>query len=631
MSLPEDRQERLLALLRQCLVRVETAAGHGTGFFIAPGTILTAFHVIGPAVEAGGPITVTWGGTPLPATVVPDGYRPTDAQDVALLSVQPDAAQPCVLLDDRAVPMDTRLAAAGFPRNSRVEMQIRRIVSGGEHNWDQGGRAYLRLDDDPIVGGMSGGPVLNLESGFVCGVVRLTLGEQGEAGGFATPVSTIVPELQQLRAALDGPGVAAQPWADILTPLHLRGFGRDQYGARFDAERTSSRMDLTLRQTGPDDAPLSTWEVDADIEGAAVTGTVRGSELGTHVMTAVDLWSQRRLYGKGDVTILGRMLYRALLPQAVEDRLEQVLRGSPPLLLRVRVSPDDPLAQIPWEYAVKDEGEEPLSTRGSVALSRYVDADATKVSLSERLRVLGVIVRPPWLRERTRSQRDPNSLTGTADQVRTAFRRRLAIDRLDAECLVDEEFDDFRQQVQESGPWDAIHYMGYGWEAAPPAEPTLNFEGPADTRDTPLSSVVRTIRTHASCRLVVVQLLATPVDRSRPPLGSRSLLPLLAGGTQALVVGQHASTLDSMMAFNQRFYRALMEGEAVEFAVQKARAGMAEQPPDLDYTAFGTFNVTTTRSGELRLVTRNLSAGRDARPDPAGRIARPTGSLRPRQ
>ena len=70
-----------------------------------------------------------------------------------------------------------------------------------------------------------------------------------------------------------------------------------------------------------------------------------------------------------------------------------------------------------------------------------------------------------------------------------------------------------------------------------------------------------------------------------------------------------------MLAFSQAFYEALADGDPVEFAVQRARRDVVSTPPEGDAAAFGTITVTTTSSGELRLLTRTIGAGRESRSD----------------
>jgi hypothetical protein len=99
-------------------------------------------------------------------------------------------------------------------------------------------------------------------------------------------------------------------------------------------------------------------------------------------------------------------------------------------------------------------------------------------------------------------------------------------------------------------------------------------------------------------------------------LGLVTALRLLSGSVQAIVVAQHAATDRHISVFNERFYEALAGGESVEVAVTHGREQLLSQPPYDDSTAFGTVSVTTTVSGDLRLVTP--AAGRSSQAPPEG-------------
>jgi hypothetical protein len=106
---------------------------------------------------------------------------------------------------------------------------------------------------------------------------------------------------------------------------------------------------------------------------------------------------------------------------------------------------------------------------------------------------------------------------------------------------------------------------------------------------------------------VIAQFLAMPPTRPGLPLPAEKLLSLLDVGVQALVTTQHPVSDVHLENFNRSFYSGLMEGKAVEDAVQQARRGLLDNPPLSDYAAFGTFTVTTTTPGEIRLVMPSVS------------------------
>ena len=77
--------QHLYELLRQCTVRVSISGkvGHGTGFFVAPGLILTCAHVIKTVQPATTSIEVYWNGQLHPAQIM----KTLSDLDLALLQV----------------------------------------------------------------------------------------------------------------------------------------------------------------------------------------------------------------------------------------------------------------------------------------------------------------------------------------------------------------------------------------------------------------------------------------------------------------------------------------------------------------------------------------------------------------
>ncbi len=46
MDMMNSLGEQLIELVRRCTVKLLVPGGHGTGFFVAPGTILSCAHVV---------------------------------------------------------------------------------------------------------------------------------------------------------------------------------------------------------------------------------------------------------------------------------------------------------------------------------------------------------------------------------------------------------------------------------------------------------------------------------------------------------------------------------------------------------------------------------------------------------
>jgi Trypsin-like peptidase domain len=96
--------EHLYKLLEQCTVKLTIGQSQGTGFFVAPGLILTCNHVVREAGEIS--IDVMWNNQKNLAQAKVDKSFPDC--DLALLKVDPpiNVEQPCVYLGEEFQPFD---------------------------------------------------------------------------------------------------------------------------------------------------------------------------------------------------------------------------------------------------------------------------------------------------------------------------------------------------------------------------------------------------------------------------------------------------------------------------------------------------------------------------------------------
>ncbi|MEU3774061.1 trypsin-like peptidase domain-containing protein [Streptomyces sp. NPDC032472] len=209
--------ELLEPLVQAATVRVHAAPGGyatpdghragptwGSGFFIAPGWVLTCAHVVGEGGAAvrlvGRELGITFSSGPgttgtvtgrvecvLPERL--EEQRPArralwDLPDLALVRVLAPVSHACVRLTDRARPRPAEVAYFGVtedlgtPEITGRTTRLRGTAAAG---------AALRLgDDDEIEPGMSGGPVVDLARGEVVGVVKARRRTGG--GGLAVSV-----------------------------------------------------------------------------------------------------------------------------------------------------------------------------------------------------------------------------------------------------------------------------------------------------------------------------------------------------------------------------------------------------------------------------------------------------------
>ncbi|MEU7555427.1 trypsin-like peptidase domain-containing protein [Streptomyces sp. NPDC044571] len=206
--------ELLEPLVQAATVRVHAAPGGyapsgtgptwGSGFFVAPGWVLTCAHVVGEGGAAvrlvGRELGITFSSgagatgtvTGRVECVLPERLeerRPArralwDLPDLALVRVLAPISHACVRLTDRARPRLDEVAYfgctedLGTPEITGRTTRLRGTAANG---------AALRLgDDDEIEPGMSGGPVVDLARGEVVGVVKAR--RQGGGGGLAVSV-----------------------------------------------------------------------------------------------------------------------------------------------------------------------------------------------------------------------------------------------------------------------------------------------------------------------------------------------------------------------------------------------------------------------------------------------------------
>ncbi|WP_445269018.1 VMAP-C domain-containing protein [Streptomyces sp. DSM 41634] len=177
----------------------------GSGFFIAPGWVLTCAHVVGEGGAAvrltGREVGITFSSGAHGATgtvtgrvecVLPERLeerRPRrgalwDLPDLALLRVLAPVSHACVWLTDRSRPRFDEVAYFGCTEDlGTPEITGRTTRLRGS----AGNGAAIRLgDDDEIDPGMSGGPVVDLARGEVVGVLKAR--RHGAGGGLAVSV-----------------------------------------------------------------------------------------------------------------------------------------------------------------------------------------------------------------------------------------------------------------------------------------------------------------------------------------------------------------------------------------------------------------------------------------------------------
>jgi hypothetical protein len=184
---------RLYELLRQCTLRIDSAQrGHlGTGFFVAPGLIVTCAHVVEDVRSEA--IDVFWNGQSYPVQL--KEYRPEpEGPDLALLSIDLQE-HPCVWLHEGATPFDA-LYSYGYPDDDPGGASTTFTLEGP--SGEQG--ELLKFQSGQVRPGQSGAPLLNTQTSGVCGVVYSTRGRASDLGGGAITTAILLQTFPELVA-----------------------------------------------------------------------------------------------------------------------------------------------------------------------------------------------------------------------------------------------------------------------------------------------------------------------------------------------------------------------------------------------------------------------------------------------
>ena len=181
----------------------------GTGFFVAPGRILTCAHVIETAQTQPVPIEIGCGGQIYPGRIVVFLAKPYP--DLALLQCDALQDHPCVYLH-ADIALHDSLYSYGYtdeyPKGDSATFEYE-----GPTDTDSG--RLLKLKEGQVRPGLSGAPLLNLRTGGVCGIVKSTRDRNIDLGGRAVPI-TCIPSKYDLAALQQSYHQQNSDWLDCL-------------------------------------------------------------------------------------------------------------------------------------------------------------------------------------------------------------------------------------------------------------------------------------------------------------------------------------------------------------------------------------------------------------------------------
>lgn len=586
--------------LRACTVRIDVAGSpKGTGFFVAPGQVVTCAHVL-ETLDTSAPgaaaqiLAVGLGDEVYPVVGVPDRW---DDEDLAVLRVDAAPSHRCVLLYEGLRAYD-RAMTFGFV-GRHPEGVVRTLEGEGRTGDDR----LLGFGSGQVQPGLSGAPVLNLRTGGVCGVLSVTRNEQQSLGGYAIPVErlglrspTIVRQNREYHLA------CREEWFDLLPQPEKQVLVGS--GPRTAADSGFSRSLVVC--VGGDE---NDWEVTARVlpgdTVAAERAEVNLNRVREKVARLFRDWAARGRAGPWelapgrfdpgeDIRLLGTILFSAVLPGEIGKRFEAMLpTGDERMLLALHLSPRMPreFVEMPWEhlYLVRPGvlADIPLARAERVAFVRVLTHEPAEpvAPTRRRLSVLMIGVTPP-------EQAGESPTDQVLDKAHDLAGR---LEGLDIEMSSREPPGRVRDKLRR-GPYDIVHYVGFGRyergadRLALGGSPDYEFHD-ADAFATELTS--------QRPRLVVLQQIDGPKDVVPADL-SGFAWDLLNRGVEAVVAYQFPLPAWLSVSFNEAFYEQLVSGECFEMAVQNARTELWMRKQDQHaYLSPAAFVI---RPGEVRLT-----------------------------
>lgn len=560
-------------LLPSCTVRIEVGSAHkGTGFFVAPGHVVTCHHVI-QSQQLSSPDAQTE-----IAVIDSDGVRHEviagtakswPEEDIAHLRVGDRHDRLCVLLEQDNVRARDQLHTYGYPAKHKEGVPTV-IDAEGETGGD---RPRVRLREGQVQPGMSGSPVLNLRTGGVCAILKSTRDEHQALGGYGIPIRTLFRLEPTIQRANERFHEKDDRWYRILEAKQQRLLRAGWKTRRADDDSTRQFV-VSVGQTAtgwevsanvyPDDEPTDAVPVDLNAVRLEVARLFR------------DWASRGRVHEPDQIRLLGGILYTALFPDEIGARFEALLarRQEEPfhVALSFEQGTDRDLIQLPWEhlYVPRRRGRAAsdvyLAVDGALGFARTL---MSKPVATERppVRDLSIFVAAfrPDLGDGAGALSTRGKLVeGIVDDI-----KRLAaqIEGVVVEDALNLDSEGLKTIC--TPDYDVVHYVGFGRFENGADELALGANTDAGIDYFPIGALAGAIQDDPP-KLVVLQLAEGPPD-AVPADFSVLAPPLLEQRVEAVVAHQSPLGRDPSLRFNGALYAALGRGASVTEAVQQGR------------------------------------------------------------
>jgi hypothetical protein len=272
----------LQRLIEYCTSLIALQSGvTGTGFFVAPGLILTCSHVVKDAYQDKSlNITVKWQQREFSAQI--SEYSDPLYPDLALLQIS-ETNHPCVYLHRLFPNLETgrRLYSYGYSDLGGDSAHFE--YEGPSSERDQ---SFLKLGHAQVRPGMSGAPLVD-EFGRVCGVLKRSRDIDTDLGARAVPSWVILNQFPHVLGQQQKFHASCSDWPDVL----------DDQQRRLSGHENRRALEKLLNETIPPKEEIH----DFDHYVADFEEKLRSSNSSAILITAES--------GLGKTTLLRRLMY----------------------------------------------------------------------------------------------------------------------------------------------------------------------------------------------------------------------------------------------------------------------------------------------------------------------------------
>lgn len=169
--------------IKNCIVKIKTNNGHGTGFFIGTNKILTCFHVIKDTAE--GDIKVLFKDDEYSVEVL--DKKEEFEIDLAVLKVEIDSNSFLEQANIGSSEINKTFQAYGFGYDEDLERGLVPITFQYEGNTEN----RMKFKDGQFEEGHSGSPILDLDTKKVIGIVDMSRNTFNSLGGYGISIDKL--------------------------------------------------------------------------------------------------------------------------------------------------------------------------------------------------------------------------------------------------------------------------------------------------------------------------------------------------------------------------------------------------------------------------------------------------------